>query len=756
MSTNPTYDFITSADHTFSLRASTHTSPLANSTYYQLQMWQVSGGPTDYAQQNGTEPAMTIPYQLDLATSNFTYHEFMVQYYARSPTWSNTTQLNINVFVAPVITLQSAAGTPSTFWLHQGDSPSTLRLSGRILPTHAPVTMVILENGRLIDSKWFYVNETTGNFNFNWTFDPNNMNQGKYNYTFFVNTTTSRSLPTNDSMVYPPVTDAMTASRSQSLNYTVLVYGATSTNTNVTQHAFLSINTDQQSYEQGQAVTLNGTVTIDDTPHEPNRNFVLVKTLIPGYSVVALKVPTDGNGHFSIMPFAGYTIGQYTFIAQAQVQLDNGTNVTATDTASFNVTPATPVLDMNPQLQQIVPRYNSDVPVGPIRTEPAYDPILNTWPVGKYGDFENVEIAGTLADPHSDFTCGGYQKQVLQFFNDLRFNPDANVRALLNGLDYGPVKRGYGIFGGHHAVVLFPMGTDWNSVPTHVTQYARIFDPWPRQEPMVEFVSDFVAGWGFPGPDGGANYYASSPDNPFLGYPITGAPVYTNWGPNGLGESKNIKNSTTADATNNSAGGVLFSGLPTPDYSVGVGSPVGALIVNSKGQELGMLPDGTLVQQFPAYVDQYLDANNKTDGWYFGLFNNDTYTLTLTGLAANSTFGLLMSSTASPGYVFNYGEQTIGMGQTANVSIDQSMDNVDSSQYAPQLFMPNGTVLSPVVNDSYAAAIATSSGTSSATPSGTNSSPISIWEVVVAAIFIGLVVKVLHRKGTPVKTIPKG
>jgi len=501
------------------------------------------------------------------------------------------------------------------------------------------------------------------------------------------------------------------------------------TTSNSSQDVFsLNLFTDQSSYQQGQAVILFGNVTLNGQVISPDRGVpdrgkgvISITSDIPNFHSGTFTIYTDGS--FSIMPFAAWSVGSHSFLGRAFVTTANGRHQ-VTDIVDFAVTPFPTLTDIGPQLQAIEELYNGTstapgvtaIPEGPIWTNPAYSNVRSEIPVATYGDYENLFIAGGPNDKGSNFVCGGYQAQVLKFFNSIRFNSDPNVRALLNGIDYGPVERGYGIFGGHHAVAVYPIGLDWNTIlpPSYVGQETKIFDPWVYQQPNVESVPSFVAGWGFPKADG---YYAATPDDPFggKGYPITGNPVYQNDGPNGI---------------------VLPLLSPqNPQISVHIGSPVGALITNSEGQKTGMLPDGTLVQEFPAEVNQRFDSDNQTSGWYIGLYNNDTYTISLTGLRSNSSFNLEIGNAANPGVVLDYGERSVLAGQSAQLSVNNNADSNASQSTPPKLFMPDGSSVSPTV-------VLAPSNSGSQTSSGAS----GLIGLAITAGFVALIVSALWRR----------
>lgn len=114
---------------------------------------------------------------------------------------------------------------------------------------------------------------------------------------------------------------------------------------------------------------------------------------------------------------------------------------------------------------------------------------------------------------YDDYTCGAYQSKVLSLLDNMKFGSDPKQRELLRDYEYGPIQANCGITpGGHHAVVIFPKGTDWRETGT-------VLDPWPEQKPksytIQEWMQLFPSGVN---PDG---YYRGQ-------YPLTGGSDYSN------------------------------------------------------------------------------------------------------------------------------------------------------------------------------------------------------------------------------------
>jgi S-layer protein (TIGR01567 family) len=149
--------------------------------------------------------------------------------------------------------------------------------------------------------------------------------------------------------------------------------------------------------------------------------------------------------------------------------------------------------DLDDKIRQILKIYQKKVPRGIVDSGKLNN--LLCWHPLKGKDFE-------------PYTCGGYQSAVLKVLDELKFSEDPKERSLLDNWDYGPIEvQG----GSHHAVVIYPKGTDW--VKTGI-----ILDPWIAQRPEAYFIKDwtdyFPDYWG---PLGSSYYRESYPNYPTVG-----------------------------------------------------------------------------------------------------------------------------------------------------------------------------------------------------------------------------------------------
>lgn len=113
--------------------------------------------------------------------------------------------------------------------------------------------------------------------------------------------------------------------------------------------------------------------------------------------------------------------------------------------------------------------FGQRIPEGPILKalqEGNVIPILSSMNPGYATNLSSITDAR-----YSDFTCGGYQGQVLEFLHRLQSDPQEC--SLLNGLEFGPIQ---GSMGGHHAVVIYAQGEDWK-------KQGVVLDPWYHQRP---------------------------------------------------------------------------------------------------------------------------------------------------------------------------------------------------------------------------------------------------------------------------------
>ncbi len=472
---------------------------------------------------------------------------------------------------------------------------------------------------------------------------------------------------------------------------------------NILPMCTVSFQTDQASYEQGMAVIFKGLVFYNGTGTAPDDSLLSFDVTIPGAEKwnYNFNATTGTSGNFTVMPFAGWNTGTYKVKARVTLTIQNGeggqqvyrfNNVT-----SFEVVQSVPQYDYTAQLDALTKLYKASIPDGPIRTNPHYHvgwiegPTHPLPPEIMYGCYENAFIQHGPDDPYGDFTCGGYQTRVLEFFDSIRFNKDPAVRALLKGLDYGPIQM---FESAHVAVTLYVIGFVWNGL-SEPNGVSVVFDPWITQRAEVYKMKDWggTGYWHLPEADQ-TKVAVTTPSSAASGYPITGDPICP--------EHPYLKGKL-----------VFSSDLQT---SVLGRCPVDMLVTDSQGRRVGMLPNGTLIQEFPAFAERYTDANNQTVGWYFGL-GSGVYSFAITGHSSGE-FQIIVSGAATGGKAVDYGNQTITKGARASLTLG-------AGETQPAMTLPDGSKVTPKIIQS-TASNSTGGGQASFVVSGLQINPLQV------------------------------
>jgi hypothetical protein len=247
--------------------------------------------------------------------------------------------------------------------------------------------------------------------------------------------------------------------------------------------------------------------------------------------------------------------------------------------------------------------------------------------------------------------CGGYQGKVLELFNSLRSNPA--TAAYFANLDYGPVKT---TFGGHHAVVLYDKGTDFQTT-------GDVLDPWPHQIAEVQTYS----AW-----NSELSHAHSGPDTQYPGeYPITGGSSYPSAGSRVLIPSAPFR--PLDPPTDNS----------TYTLQVIVDGPVQALVTDPDGRQIGELADGSPAFQTPLSLLYQLSDTSGGPLTYFILTDLSTYRLKMTGKGTGTA--TVMISLGDPNHSdASYLEyQNIGVTSGAAISFPISFATFGQSMKTP-------------------------------------------------------------------------
>ena len=319
-------------------------------------------------------------------------------------------------------------------------------------------------------------------------------------------------------------------------------------------------------------------------------------------------------------------------------------------------------------LNRIISLYKARIPVGLIR-DPKYQQKINDLVVSGSAAFAvtvpdprlkifGVTLGVTLKSlPYgcqnnilsvkyaelNNYACGAYASKVLMFLNEMKSDP--NECTLLNGFEYGPIRGASDV---HHAVVIYPEGTDWKETGT-------VLDPWINQNPEVYSIS----GWS---------------------YMLLGASEEQEK----LGISEPLK---SRYPTSKTYGGILDA---TGTIILGIlKCPVDILITDNEGRRLGML-DGSPIGEIPSAIilRNPNDESNNNNSWYFELntTTNSRYTLEIVGTDKGS-FELITFDSKNK-QVRDYGHQPISKGLKAQIIFDAT------SAEAP-LILPNGTEVQP-------------------------------------------------------------
>ena len=482
----------------------------------------------------------------------------------------------------------------------------------------------------------------------------------------------------------------------------------------LTKELEIKVRTDKDNYDQGDAVTITAAVTRGDKPVKgaivwmevscPGGYRGEIKPGTKGGQVATRLLTTNDSGKVSIVPFAGHSLGEYTIKAWAELPGDE--KKSEPGNWEFTVKRSQLSADrIEGNLKEIERRYKKEIPVGPIwrfyeDAKKALSRFPERWtlaPVTLWGgelseleyyqvnlvsirhDDENgqlqvgkvkrytkryleklvaklggkdVEAAGSYNNSlghENGYQCAGYEHWVIGFLDSLRFGSNAAHRALLKGIDYGPIRRGPApLAGEHHSVVIYRSGTKWSSAQQ------KVFDPWLTQRPEVTTISDFTKRWLWRWSLVADPNYLSTP------YPIHKAPVYVNY--------KVFPLASPFKRAEASAPPPIQPGRPEKiDNHVVFRCPANPLITNAEGQRVGLLPDGSLVNE----MDAALHVRQLDDGtlaWYFGL-SSGNYQAVFTG-TATGTFHLMTSS--QPGIVQDYGDQAINKGEQVRITLDPS------------------------------------------------------------------------------------
>jgi len=270
--------------------------------------------------------------------------------------------------------------------------------------------------------------------------------------------------------------------------------------------------------------------------------------------------------------------------------------------------------DVRGQLEALTDRFLVETPIGQVVSDPSFiqNGLAGTFPAGWVNNWTG-----------GGFACGDYQTIVLNWLDGIRRHPDPAIRAQLKGLDYGPIQA---YSGGHQAVAVFPRGTDWMSTGT-------VFDPWPEQIPraltMGEWRDRFPRGIG--AGQGAENY-------PHI---FGGDPLYRNE--------------------------PLPVNARLHTRQIGVNSPVNVVVVAADGRRIGMLEDGTIINEIPNADFYPTPKGDGTTHWQFGLPPGE-YEVVITGTGSG---GYHVMVGDGQGTMVKYDAQDIATGEQVRLPVNQ-------------------------------------------------------------------------------------
>ncbi|MGM0770927.1 MAG: hypothetical protein ACQESU_04890 [Halobacteriota archaeon] len=303
-------------------------------------------------------------------------------------------------------------------------------------------------------------------------------------------------------------------------------------------------------------------------------------------------------------------------------------------------------------LQEVIRLYQLRIPEGP------YHRDLQAGNVGAPFSSMNPGYATNLYsitnDEYGEFTCGGYQHQVLVFLSKMQSTP--GECHLLEGYDFGPIE---GSYAAHHAVVVYPKGTDWKKT-------GIVFDPWYHQKPEAmsirvwEDVFSPIAGDTSPGYRREYNTTKDPDDYQYAAWTVAGDFV-----------------SETVDLIGDAGAFVGFGQCP-----------VNILITDSNGRQMGAIDDSNMVFEIPdAHITRMGDGEEGYS-WYFILPNTSEYDIDITAFDDGDFKFFVMNTNTEQ--LQNYGEQVIKKDEIAEVELDPQnpttpMKLPDDSEVIPTL-----------------------------------------------------------------------
>jgi hypothetical protein len=311
--------------------------------------------------------------------------------------------------------------------------------------------------------------------------------------------------------------------------------------------------------------------------------------------------------------------------------------------------------------ESLIDGYEQDIPLGRVITN------FNQLNIIEQGLVSTGLYAGAVNNARSKndsaynvFTCGGYQTQVLYWFDTIRLSDE--YQWVLNGFDYGPVKQ---LGGAHQAASLWP-----SDKSPYDKDYACILDPWPSQNPKNSVFSwySWLSTIGFAMPVVGivlevCTAPGSSDDFINSHYPNTGNayPAAPYWS---------------------------FTSDPPPQLGVLVDCPVDAMLTDGQGRRVGYLSDtpegqNPFISEIPGVRQYPILLPDGTRAWYFELPDSIT-TLELTGYGTGPVALYWMKGGQTTAF-----SSRMQPGRSATMTLDASAD------MPPMLLFSDGITVLP-------------------------------------------------------------
>jgi hypothetical protein len=293
------------------------------------------------------------------------------------------------------------------------------------------------------------------------------------------------------------------------------------------------------------------------------------------------------------------------------------------------------------RLRQI---YAQRIPQGPIQKELQAGTLI--WPFSAMNPGYANNLLQSWDARYSNFTCGGYQGDVLEFLHTVQTDPQEC--SLLNGFEFGPIQ---GSMGGHHAVVVYPKGVDWKT-------QGVVFDPWYHQRPETFSIDVWKQKFS----------------------PIAGdtSPTYR------------LEYPTTQDPSDFDTDVWRAAEALVEDLGQVAGvldCPVNLLLRDGQGRRSGVDAGGAWHVEIPDTFFMRMPDDAGGYEWYFRLNGEiSSYAMEITGIDEGS----FQLTTASPstGSAYGYEAQQISTGKTASAVLS-------SANPSPPLTTPNGGQITP-------------------------------------------------------------